>query len=176
MFQNDREEYHFKWETMGRVKAERPDVGTDVPVIVFRLYAYTLRDSIIKHLDVHKANHILKEAGFNAGVEFYNNVIAVSESTGNFFTDFELHFKGWKLGLLVFDEDVNKDSTEYSVKIYQDLNSSGVEHVSETICEWDEGFIAGVLTTYSKANFYVLETECWASGHEFCRFKIKRLG
>jgi predicted hydrocarbon binding protein len=175
MFKNERDEYQFKWETLGQIQENRPDVGTDVPVIIFRLYDYTLRDSLIKHLDVHKANHILKEAGFNAGVEFFNNVIAVTESTGDFYTDFANSYKYYKLGVLAY-ENFSEDRKNLHVLISQDLNSSGIAHVAETICEWDEGFICGVLTSHFKSNFKVEEIECWGTGHAFCRFVVTKLG
>lgn len=42
--------------------------------------------------------------------------------------------------------------------------------LGETVCNYDEGFIAGVLSTYSGKMYTAVEVDCWATGDRVCRF------
>jgi hypothetical protein len=44
----------------------------------------------------------------------------------------------------------------------------------ETVCTYDEGFIAGLLGEYTGLPFVVKEVDCWCSGDRVCRFDVKR--
>jgi len=54
-----------------------------------------------------------------------------------------------------------------------DLDCSGLPPTDETVCDYDEGFIAGILNHYTKKKFEVKEIDCWASGKQTCRFRAK---
>ena len=41
---------------------------------------------------------------------------------------------------------------------------------NETVCNYDEGFIAGILEAYTGKKYDVREVDCWASGDRVCRF------
>jgi len=53
----------------------------------------------------------------------------------------------------------------------EDLDCSGLPITGETICHYDEGFIAGILKAYTKQNYVVREVDCWSTGARICRFK-----
>jgi predicted hydrocarbon binding protein len=44
------------------------------------------------------------------------------------------------------------------------------------ICKYDEGFIAGLLESYSGKPFKVKEVDCWCTGERTCRFKAEAIG
>ncbi|MCC8180922.1 MAG: 4-vinyl reductase, partial [Planctomycetes bacterium] len=44
---------------------------------------------------------------------------------------------------------------------------------SEQICVYDEGFIKGILDSYTGMDFSVREIDCWCSGERTCRFEAK---
>ena len=55
------------------------------------------------------------------------------------------------------------------------MDCSGLPLSEETICDYDEGFIAGVLKAYTGKDFFVKEVDCWATGDRVCRFAVKVL-
>lgn len=54
----------------------------------------------------------------------------------------------------------------------EDLDCSGLPTSGETVCEYDEGFLAGVLGEYTGRTFTAREIDCWAGGERTCRFKV----
>jgi len=43
--------------------------------------------------------------------------------------------------------------------------------LGETVCNYDEGFISGILSLYSGKEYVAVETDCWATGGRVCRFQ-----
>jgi hypothetical protein len=56
---------------------------------------------------------------------------------------------------------------------WEDLDCSGLEVSDETVCDYDEGFIAGIFHEYTGERFSAREVDCWASGERVCRFEVK---
>ena len=67
-------------------------------------------------------------------------------------------------------EEADLDALSFTLTVEEDLDCSGLPVSDETVCEYDEGFIAGILNTYTGKNFVVKEVDCWASGERVCRF------
>lgn len=53
---------------------------------------------------------------------------------------------------------------EYSIK-------DELPVLGETVCNYDEGFISGILSLYSGKEYVAVETDCWATGGRVCRFQ-----
>ena len=49
--------------------------------------------------------------------------------------------------------------------------ASGLPVLGETVCNYDEGFISGILSLYSGKEYVAVETDCWATGGRVCRFQ-----
>jgi predicted hydrocarbon binding protein len=45
---------------------------------------------------------------------------------------------------------------------------------SDHICVYDEGFIKGILDSFTQAEYTVKEIDCWCSGGRTCRFSADR--
>ena len=60
----------------------------------------------------------------------------------------------------------------------EDLDCSSLPITGETVCNYDEGFLAGILKVYTKKEYVVTEVDCWATGSRVCRFEasVKNLG
>jgi hypothetical protein len=52
---------------------------------------------------------------------------------------------------------------------------SGLPGTGEMVCDYDEGFIAGVLRAFSGREFVAREVGRWASGGRVCRFAERPL-
>lgn len=50
---------------------------------------------------------------------------------------------------------------------------TGLPVKGKTVCEYDEGFIAGILHAYTGKEFSAIEIDCWATGDRTCRFNVK---
>ena len=54
--------------------------------------------------------------------------------------------------------------------VAEDADCSGLPVLGETVCNYDEGFIAGILSMYSGKPYTAVEVDCWATGDRVCRF------
>jgi predicted hydrocarbon binding protein len=43
------------------------------------------------------------------------------------------------------------------------------------VCNYDEGFIAGIFYKFTGQEFTAKEIDCWCSGDRTCRFEVKRV-
>ncbi len=172
MFREERKERRFKWSDLGDIKLGRPNLGPLVPVIVYRLMQYTLRDVLIKCTNVAKADEVFYEAGFSAGEALCNNVLDKKLDFDGFVRQLQTTLKELKVGVLRV-EAVDKQKLEITLTVEEDLDCSGLPVTDETICVYDEGFIAGILFAYTGKKFKVKEVDCWATGDRTCRFDVR---
>jgi len=123
-----------------------------------------------KGLGIEKTNDYMREAGFLAGTEFTRNVLDLSVDFDTFFASLQKAFLEFKIGILRV-ESFDEDTMEIVLTIAQDLDCSGLPISDETVCNYDEGFIAGSLQLYTGRTYLVREIDCWANGNRVCRFK-----
>ncbi|MCC7377599.1 MAG: 4-vinyl reductase [Verrucomicrobiales bacterium] len=50
---------------------------------------------------------------------------------------------------------------------------TGLPVKGKTVCDYDEGFIAGILHAYTGKEFSAIEIDCRATGDRTCRFNVK---
>jgi predicted hydrocarbon binding protein len=76
-----------------------------------------------------------------------------------------------KIGVMRVEKS-DLEKMEFILTVDEDLDCSGLPLADETVCEYDEGFIAGVLEAYTGREFDAREIDCWASGERTCRFRV----
>ncbi|MCA1961011.1 MAG: 4-vinyl reductase [Desulfomonile sp.] len=172
MFKEERTDYRFKWADLGNIEEGRPNLGPTTLVSVYRLMQYTLRDVLISKYGVEAANGILVEAGKLAGSEFCLNLLNRQLGFEAFVAELQEKLKSLNVGILRVEKS-NIDKMEFTLTVSEDLDCSGLPLLGETVCDYDEGFIAGILNTYTGRDFDVKEVDCWASGERTCRFHVK---
>ena len=160
----------FAWETLGDVKQGRGDLGEDMPVAVYRLMQYTLLDILSEEFGVERANNFFWSAGHLAGKEFAKNVLNLSLDFDSFVAHLQETLKLFKIGILRM-EFFDPDNGEITLTVGEDLDCSGLPVTNENVCIYDEGFISGILESYTGKKYDVKEVDCWASGDRVCRFK-----
>jgi predicted hydrocarbon binding protein len=74
-----------------------------------------------------------------------------------------------KIGILRM-EAFDVPTGDIVLTVGQDLDCSGLPVTNETVCNYDEGFIAGILEAYTGKKYNVREVDCWANGDRVCRF------
>jgi len=172
VFKTDRDHGVFSWESLGDIKEGRSNLGEEMPVLVYRLMQFTLFDVLVKEFGREKANHYMREAGRLAGTEFARNALDTTVDFNTFVANLQKTMETLKIGILRI-ESTNEKASEIILTVAEDLDCSGLPTSDETICDYDEGFIAGILTVYTGKPYIVQEIDCWASGDRVCRFKCK---
>lgn len=159
-------------ESISNISTARPNLGADVPVWVYRLMQYTLRTALDNEFGVDKADKILYNAGKMAGAEFYASRIEAGLDFNDFISTLQRELKENKIAIF----RVEKQDTEklnFMVTMAEDLDCSGLPILNETVCVYDEGFLAGIMGSYTGKDFDAREVDCWATGERVCRFEIK---
>ncbi len=159
----------FTWESLGDIDEGRVTLGQEMPVIVYRLFQYTLKDVLDREFDSEYASDIYREAGHLAGIHFAKNTLDLNGDFDYFITNLQRALKELKIGILRI-EKADMEKFNFTLTVSEDLDCSGLPVTDETVCDYDEGFIAGILEAYSGKNFEVKEVDCWASGDRTCRF------
>jgi predicted hydrocarbon binding protein len=72
-------------------------------------------------------------------------------------------------------EKADLDNMIFTLTVEEDLDCSGLPLTDEVVCQYDEGFIAGIMETYTGQPFHAKEIDCWASGDRVCRFDVRML-
>lgn len=172
MFKEEHIEYQFQWKDLGNIEEGRPNLGPTTSVSVYRLMQYTLRDVLITRYGVQTANELLVEAGKLAGSEFSKNMLDLSAGFEAFVAELQKRLRTLNIGILRIEKtDISK--MDFVLTVSEDLDCSGLPLVGETVCDYDEGFIAGILNAYTGKDFEVKEIDCWATGDRTCRFTAR---
>jgi predicted hydrocarbon binding protein len=174
MFKEDRDHNRFTWKDMGDLAKGRPNLGQEVPVLAYRLLQYTWRDVMITELGADKANEIIIKAGKLAGAQFCENMLNRDLHFNAFISQLQRVLKDQAIGILRI-EKADLEDMRFILTVAEDLDCSGLPATDEVVCQYDEGFLAGILEAYTGKPFHAKEIDCWASGDRVCRFAVRML-
>ena len=169
IFINEQKHESFCWKNLGDIREGRGDLGEEMPVLVYRLMQYTMLDVLSKAHGLEQANEYFRQAGFLAGTEFANNTLDKNVEFNIFIANLQKKLQELKIGILRM-EAYDPDTGDIVLTVGQDLDCSGLPITNENVCNYDEGFIAGILGAYTGKNYVVREVDCWANGNRVCRF------
>lgn len=172
MLNKNRETKLFSWEDLGSIQSGRPNLGQNVPVEIYRLFLYTMKDTLVKTAGIEKATELFRAAGKLAGIHFCKKYLNKNAELDVFISDLRRIFLELKIGD-VRVESADLENFKIILTIAEDLDCSGLPVSEEEVCDYDEGFLAGVFLEYMDKEFEVREIDCWASGGRVCRFEIK---
>lgn len=168
MFNKD---YTFQWEHLGDVALGRPNLGDKAGVRMYRLMQYTLREAMIQHFGPEVAGRILVEAGRRAGLALSQAMLDKTKPFDLFAADLARLLLEEGVGVLRI-ERANLGELSFELTVDEDLDCSGLPPKGDAVCDYDEGFIAGVFEAYTGKSFIAKEIDCWASGGRTCRFTV----
>jgi predicted hydrocarbon binding protein len=160
----------FRWENLGNIKEGRGDLGEEMPVLVYRLMQFTMLDILTQEYGMVEANELWRKCGFLAGSEFAKNVLDMNVDLDTFVANLQRSLEDLKIGILRM-EAFDPSTGNLVLTVGQDLDCSGLPMTNETVCFYDEGFISGILETYTGKKYDVREVDCWANGDRVCRFQ-----
>jgi len=170
VFMKDSGHEVFCWDILGNIKEGRGDLGEEMPVLVYRLMQYTMLDVLSKAHGLEAANDYFRKAGFLAGTEYAKNALDLKVDFSTFIAGLQKSLLELKVGVLRM-ESFDAATGGITLTVGQDLDCSGLPITNENVCVYDEGFISGILETYTGKPYDVREVDCWATGDRICRFK-----
>lgn len=160
----------FTWDMLGDIGVGRAHLGVDMPVIVYRLFQYTMRAVLTKRYGKDEMIDIFRDCGRLAGREFAKNVLDLSLPFPEFSAQLQSVLKQLQIGVLRM-EAFDAQSGRATLTVGEDLDCSGLPVSGECVCNYDEGFISGIFGEYTHNPYFVLEVDCWAKGDRVCRFE-----
>lgn len=171
---NDPKNYDFQWEDLGDPESTRPHLGDSVSLAVYRLMLFTFKDTLSKEYGLEKTKNIFVKAGHLAGRQFCRNLLDSRLDLDGFIADLKQKLIEMKIGILRI-EQADYDRLTFALTVSEDLDCSGLPVLGDTVCDYDEGFIAGIFEEYVGRPFTAREVDCWATGDRTCRFEVKSL-
>ncbi|MDR1884699.1 MAG: 4-vinyl reductase [Synergistaceae bacterium] len=165
--------YEFHPALIGDIELGRPNLGFNVRVEVYRLMQYTFRDVIERKYGTEEADEIFFSAGRIAGTEFYRKYIGEQKDLGDFVRTLQGQLRENGIGILRV-EKTSDDLGKLILSVEEDLDCSGLPELDFEVCKYDEGFLAGVMESYTGAPYNVREIDCWCTGDRTCRFTVDR--
>lgn len=152
--------------------ASRGNLGAELPVMVYRMLEFSLKDELIRRYGKAEQIDIFRHAGRAAGEYFAQNYLNLNQPLNSFASELQNRLQELKIGVLRI-EDINEDTGRIILTVAEDADCSGLPVLGETVCNYDEGFIAGILSTYSGKAYTAIEVDCWATGDRVCRFRAE---
>ena len=150
-------------------EGSRGNLGEELPVIVYRLLEYSLKDELIERFGKETQIDIFRQAGRKAGEYFAQKMLDMNQPLDQFVSQLQAKMQEMKIGVLRI-EDVDETSGRIILTVAEDADCSGLPVLGETVCNYDEGFISGILSLYSGKQYKAVEVDCWATGDRVCRF------
>jgi uncharacterized protein len=165
--------YRFSWDLLGDIAKGRPNLGGSTRIETYRLMQYTFRDVLEQEMGTDAADKIFYTAGDLAGREFYRHVIVSARDPDDFIKKLQESLLSLEIGILRVEKgDPEKGS--FILTVSEDLDCSGLPETGYGVCKYDEGFIAGLMESFSGMKYNVKEIDCWCTGDRSCRFTVDR--
>jgi predicted hydrocarbon binding protein len=166
--------YQFDWENMigTDVDLTRPNLGVNTRIEIYRLFQFTLRDVLECNYGTEMSDKLFREAGVMAGKAFYDKFLTGAAGTSSLISRIQSSFTALGIGIFRV-EQAEEDNSHFIFTVDEDLDCSGLPDTSDVVCVYDEGFIQGVLESFSGKSFIVREIDCWCTGARTCRFEAK---
>lgn len=132
----------------------RENLGAELPVAVYRLLEYSLREELTARLGKEEQVSIFRSAGFRAGTYFAEKYLDSSLSIAEFTAQLQKRLEEFKMGVLRI-EKFDVETGKMVLTVSEDADCSGLPLLGETVCNYDEGFFAGILTSYTGRSYKI---------------------
>jgi len=162
----------FGLDIIDSISTGRPNLGKKMEVATYRLLQYNLSAVLEERFGATQTRALFQETGRRAGMDYCRRFLDTTQSAESFIS--QLRQQMIQDGMCILQVEKCDFTTMHLVfTLAEDLDCSGLSPVAElTVCNYDEGFIAGILEQYTGRKFNVQEIDCWGSGQRVCRFDI----
>ena len=130
---------------------------------------YSLKEELCRRYGKEAQVDIFRKAGRMAGEYFAKHMLNLNPPLDEFVSERQKKLQELKIGVLRI-ENVDEESGKIILTVAEDADCSGLPVLGETVCNYDEGFISGILSVYSGKLYTAVEVDCWATGDRVCRF------
>lgn len=161
--------YRFSWDLLGDLEVGRPNLGDLTRLEVYRLLLFSVRDVLEQRYGAGAADDVFYAAGKLAGREFAEHLLTRPDDLGDYVAELQRVLREMGIGVLRV-EKADADRGEFVITVSEDLDCSGLPETGDTVCTYDEGFLAALLESYTGRSFRVKEVDCWCTGGRTCRF------
>ncbi|MGI6655340.1 MAG: V4R domain-containing protein [Desulfobulbus sp.] len=161
--------YAFSWDLIGDIEVGRPNLGATTRVEVYRLMQFMFRDVLEERFGTETADELFFTAGKKAGFEFYRHFCSGISDLAEFVKELQSVLRELGIGILRVESADEKEGT-FVITVSEDLDCSGLPELDYEVCVYDEGFIAGLMESFTGKQFQVREIDCWCTGDRTCRF------
>jgi hypothetical protein len=152
----------------------RGNLGDSIPLLVYRLLEYSLREELKERLGKDTQADIFRSAGFRAGSFFARHHLDTTLPFNQFLAQLQTKIEELRIGVLRI-EKIDPDTGRIILTVSEDADCSGLPLLGETVCNYDEGFLSGILSSYTGDSYSAVEVDCWATGSRVCRFQLTNL-
>lgn len=152
-------------------EAGRDNLGDTIPVAVYRMLEYSLKLELKNRFGKEEQVEIFRNAGRMAGEYFAKTFLNLNQPLDTFVSSLQSTLEKFKIGILHI-ESIDEETGRIILTVSEDADCSGLPVLGETVCNYDEGFISGILSLYSNKHFEAVEVDCWATGDRVCRFHV----
>lgn len=168
-------QYEFSWDIIGDIHEGRPNLGDNVNIVLYRLMQYTFRDVIEQRYGTKEADAVFYDAGKLAGKFFFEQYMKEFKDLplNGFIAELQRVMKELGVGILRV-EKADVEQGHFVLTVSEDLDCSGLPDIGLEVCNYDEGFIAGIFYKYTGKEFHAKEIDCWCSGDRTCRFNVTK--
>ncbi|MDR2021776.1 MAG: hypothetical protein LBQ71_00615 [Hungatella sp.] len=106
----------------------------------------------------------------SGGREFALHMLDLTLPPNDFLASLQKILEAHKIGILRI-EKFDPHTGDVVLTVGEDLDCSGLPVTGDQVCNYDEGFLSGVLKEYTGKEYVVKEVDCWASDSRVCRFE-----
>lgn len=156
---------------LGNIDQGRETLGSEIPVLVYRLFEYTMKAAVEQKFGKEVAIELFQDAGRIAGKQFVKKLMNKNQNEKEFLLQLQEMMAMFKIGVLRVEQIDHELGIILTVS--EDLDCSGLPVLGETVCHYDEGFLSGVFEEYTGKKYTAIEVDCWAKGDRVCRFQVK---
>ena len=150
----------------------RGNLGEQLPVAVYRMLEYSIREELVERFDKQTQIAVFRSAGRRAGEYFARHYLNMNQPLDQFVGELQDKMQEFKIGVLRIEE-VDEETGKIILTVSEDADCSGLPMLGETVCNYDEGFVSGILSLYSGKPYRAVEVDCWATGDRVCRFRAE---
>lgn len=161
--------YAFSWDLLGDVELGRPNLGPTTRIEVYRLMQFVFRDVLERHYGTAQTDALFYEAGKLAGTQCYEQFFKGIKELNEFVRSMQQTLRELGIGILRV-ESADEEKGSFVITVSEDLDCSGLPELDYEVCVYDEGFIAGLMESFTGREFRVREVDCWCTGDRTCRF------
>jgi predicted hydrocarbon binding protein len=147
-------------------KTHRPVLGSDIPLLVFRVFRH------------FSAGYVEEVLGRGAAVVFQNGGRELGKEAGamlwkpdptEYLREVCQFVRDSRIGLL---QPREVSASVLVVDLDECITCSGMANIGKRLCQFEVGFVAGVAEVLVKKKTKAIETKCNANGEGTCQVRV----